>query len=202
MLGPRNDEQSGLAEGVVVVRHEVTYLAPMGLRFRAVRIECWVTEVRAATFTMAYEVFHEGPDGTRQVYLRAITVLTPYVFATERPRRISPEERAALGRYLEESDERPRPARVVVDRDRAAHYSVHVRFSDVDAYRHVNNVKYFEYLQESRIRMVAEIMRGQDAAAPALRGGPDRRRLPGADPAPRRRRTTSTRRSCGSATAR
>ena len=31
------------------------------------------------------------------------------------------------------------------------HYPVHVRFSDVDVYGHVNNVKYFEYFQEARI---------------------------------------------------
>ncbi len=31
------------------------------------------------------------------------------------------------------------------------HYPLHVRFSDVDIYGHVNNVKYFEYFQEARI---------------------------------------------------
>ncbi|HET7356001.1 MAG TPA: thioesterase family protein [Nocardioidaceae bacterium] len=31
------------------------------------------------------------------------------------------------------------------------HYELHVRFSDVDIYRHVNNVKYFEYYQEARL---------------------------------------------------
>ena len=30
-------------------------------------------------------------------------------------------------------------------------YHCHVRFSDVDVYGHVNNVKYFEYYQEARI---------------------------------------------------
>jgi len=30
-------------------------------------------------------------------------------------------------------------------------YACHVRFSDVDVYGHVNNVKYFEYYQEARI---------------------------------------------------
>ncbi len=30
-------------------------------------------------------------------------------------------------------------------------YDCHVRWSDVDAYGHVNNVKYFEYYQEARI---------------------------------------------------
>ena len=48
-------------------------------------------------------------------------------------------------------------------RSEAGHYPIHVRFSDVDVYGHVNNVKYFEYLQEARIRWFASITRGIDA---------------------------------------
>src|ERR1044071_8662899 len=65
-----------LAEGVVVVRHEVRYTAPLSFRFKPVKSECWVTEIRAASFTMAYEVFQDTDDG-RRVYTRASTVLTP-----------------------------------------------------------------------------------------------------------------------------
>ena len=90
-----------LAEGVVVVRHEVEFLRPLVFRFEPVRIESWVTEVRAATFTMAYEILDEQPDGERRVYLRARSVLSPYVFAQERPRRIGEQERAVLERFLE-----------------------------------------------------------------------------------------------------
>ena len=46
----------------MVVRHEVHYRAPLTYRFQPVSIECWVTDIRAASFTMAYEVFHEEPD--------------------------------------------------------------------------------------------------------------------------------------------
>lgn len=155
-----------LTEGVVVVRHEVTYREPLGFRFRPVKIECWVTEIRAASFTMAYEVFHDGDsegdgsggDGGRTVYLRATTVLSPYVFATEMPRRLTSDEREALGAYLEPVP-RSRPERFTVARQEQGHYPVHVRFSDVDVYGHVNNVKYFEYLQESRIRWFADLTR-------------------------------------------
>jgi acyl-CoA thioester hydrolase len=70
-------------------------------RFSPVRIETWVTQIRAATFTMAYEVLDVLPDGERRVYLRARSVLTPYVFAEERPRRVSAEEREVLERFLE-----------------------------------------------------------------------------------------------------
>lgn len=90
-----------LAEGVVVVRHEVEFLAPLTFRPEPVRIEAWVTDIKAASFTMAYEILDERPDGGREVYTRASTVLTPFVFAQERPRRIRPEEREILERFLE-----------------------------------------------------------------------------------------------------
>ena len=90
-----------LAEGTVVVRHEVEFLAPLVFRFEPVRIETWVTRIRAASFTMAYEILDELPDAERRVYARARTVLTPYVFSDERPRRIRDEERTVLDRFLE-----------------------------------------------------------------------------------------------------
>ncbi len=89
-----------LAEGTVVVRHEVEFLAPLVFRPEPVRIESWVTRIRAASFTMAYEVHDERSDG-RLVYARASTVLTPYLFNEQRPRRIREEERAVLDRFLE-----------------------------------------------------------------------------------------------------
>jgi acyl-CoA thioester hydrolase len=38
------------------------------------------------------------------VYTRATSVLTPFVFAQERPRRLRPEERGVLERFLEPSE--------------------------------------------------------------------------------------------------
>ena len=153
---PRGDA-GDLAEGVVVVRHEVTYLRPLMFTFEPVQIECWVTEIRPATFTMAYEVFHDDGDEGRVVYLRAKTVLSPYVFRGEHPRRLTEDEKVALADFLE-PEARPRPDRFTVVREESGHYPVHVRFSDVDVYGHVNNVKYFEYLQEARIAMLSELV--------------------------------------------
>ena len=64
MLRAHGRGPEALAEGLVVVRHEVTYLKPLTFDFRPVSIECWVTDIKAATFTMAYEIFHETPEGT------------------------------------------------------------------------------------------------------------------------------------------
>jgi acyl-CoA thioester hydrolase len=93
-----------LAEGVVVVRHEVEFVSPLVFRAEPVRIESWVSQIRAASFTMAYLICEEL-DGGRKVYARARSRLTPYVFSAERPRRIRPEERTVLESFLEPDDE-------------------------------------------------------------------------------------------------
>ena len=156
------DARAGrLADGVVVVRHDVEFVTPLGfssgsVHRQSVMIESWVTEIRAASFTIAYEIF-AGAGADRVTYARASTVLTPYVFATELPRRITPEEREGLERYLESAPpvaRRPTPIRTPGEH---GFYAAYVRFSDVDVYGHVNNVKYFEYLQEARIALFAGV---------------------------------------------
>lgn len=155
----------GSGEGLVVARHDITYVLPLHYRDEPVSIECWVTEVRAASFTMAYEIFDETPQG-RVVYLRATTVLTPFVFAANRPRRLHPEEKQALAPFLQTPGTTSRPDRFVDGLGPAGNAGpfdsvreVPVRFSDVDVYGHVNNVEYLTYLQESRIPMMTELGR-------------------------------------------
>ena len=151
-----------LADGVVVVRHEVQFRSPLPWRLEPVKIESWVSELRAATFTMAYEIYDEGDGGERRVYVQATTLLTPYVFAEERPRRISPVERSALQAVLEPGfDKSPRVPAVPEPGPRHT-LPMWVRWSDVDAYGHVNNVKYFEYFQEARIQYLLSLPREDD----------------------------------------
>ena len=139
-----------LAEGTVVVRHEVEFVAPLVFRPEPVRIESWVTRIRAASFTMAYEILDESPDGERRVYARARTVLTPYrVRRGAAPPDPRPTSGPSLERFLEPDEEAARMSRHV--------YDCHVRFSDVDVYGHVNNVKYFEYYQEARIAFILSL---------------------------------------------
>jgi acyl-CoA thioester hydrolase len=42
-------------------------------------------------------------------------------------------------------------------------FPLHTRFSDVDIYGHVNNVKYFEYYQEARLAFLTSLGRAEDA---------------------------------------
>jgi len=54
-------------------------------------------------------------------------------------------------------------------------YECHVRFSDVDIYGHVNNVKYFEYYQEARIAFIGSMSGdGGDSASLFAAGSTDR----------------------------
>lgn len=146
-------------DAYVVVRHEVTFRAPLMFRKETVSIESWVSELRAASFTLDHEIFDEDEAGNRTVYLRARTVLAPFLQAEAKPRRLTPQEREALAPYAEvDPDRAPAgPVRVDVPHDHATHFPLQVRFSDVDIYRHVNNVKYVEYFQEARIAMMRRL---------------------------------------------
>ncbi|WP_329276766.1 acyl-CoA thioesterase [Streptomyces sp. NBC_01451] len=86
-------------QGSVVARHEIDYKRQLVHRHTPVDIELWVTEIRAASFTLTYEV--KDPD---QVYVQASTVVVPFDFATQRPRRITSEEREFLAEYMDADD--------------------------------------------------------------------------------------------------
>ncbi len=87
-------------QGSVVARHEIDYKRQLVHRHEPVTIELWVSEIKAASFTLAYEV----KDGDL-VYARASTVIVPFDFAAQRPRRITAEERDFLHEYTDDADE-------------------------------------------------------------------------------------------------
>ena len=88
-------------QGSVVARHEIDYKRQLVHRHHPVYIELWVTEIRAASFTLTYEVKDDD-----QIYVRASTVIVPFDFETQRPRRITAEEREFLREYLDDAEEK------------------------------------------------------------------------------------------------
>jgi acyl-CoA thioester hydrolase len=88
-------------QGSVVARHEIDYKRQLVHRHAPVDIELWVTEIRAASFTLTYEV----KDGD-QIYVRASTVIVPFDFERQRPRRITAEEREFLQEYTDDKSEK------------------------------------------------------------------------------------------------
>ena len=87
-------------QGSVVARHEIDYKRQLVHRHTPVDIELWVTQIRAASFTIAYEV--KDPD---QLYVTASTVIVPFDFTQQRPRRITAQEREFLEEYRDDVDE-------------------------------------------------------------------------------------------------
>ena len=88
-------------QGSVVARHEIDYKRQLVHRHHPVDIELWVTEIRAASFTLTHEVKDDD-----QIYVRASTVIVPFDFETQRPRRITAEEREFLREYLDDAEEK------------------------------------------------------------------------------------------------
>ncbi|MEU0252992.1 thioesterase family protein [Streptomyces sp. NPDC006184] len=87
-------------QGSVVARHEIDYKRQLVHRHEPVDIELWITEIRAASFTLSYEV----KDGDL-VYVRASTVIVPFDFEAQRPRRITAEEREFLREYMDAAED-------------------------------------------------------------------------------------------------
>jgi acyl-CoA thioester hydrolase len=87
-----------LETGLLVARHEVQYHAPLVYREAPVRIELWISEIRAASFTVDYEILDLEPE--RRLYVEARTKLVPFDFSANRLRRITPVERTALEKLV------------------------------------------------------------------------------------------------------
>ncbi|MER6910776.1 thioesterase family protein [Streptomyces sp. NPDC000594] len=92
------DGSPSFSGGSVVARHEIDYVRPLVHRHEPVVIESWVTQIRSASLTIAYEV--KDAEGSDQVYVRASTVVVPYDLEAGRPRRITAEEKSYLQRYV------------------------------------------------------------------------------------------------------
>ncbi|MGW7285545.1 acyl-CoA thioesterase [Streptomyces sp. NPDC054847] len=95
------DGSPSFSGGSVVARHEIDYVRPLVHRHEPVIIESWVTKISAASLTIAYEVKEE--DDASTVYVRASTVVVPFNLESQRPRRISAEEKSFLEKYLDKA---------------------------------------------------------------------------------------------------
>lgn len=99
-LGDTAAESRPFADGVVIARHEIDYLRPVGYvavragRTPTVRIEMWVEEIRHSRFTLCYELF----DGD-VLACRARSVLVPFDLKRGRARRLTEAERNCLEPY-------------------------------------------------------------------------------------------------------
>jgi acyl-CoA thioester hydrolase len=81
----------GFSRGTVIHKHEIEYLRPVVFHPDPLRVETWIDGIGGARFTVRYEVW----DG-EVLAARASTVCVTFDFTTDRPRRLTDEERGIL----------------------------------------------------------------------------------------------------------
>lgn len=144
---------------ILVTGHQVEYVKPAEFG-HPVQVRLVVDQIGAARFTLAYEIWSED-----RIVARARTVLCPFDLDTNQIRRLTEAERTWFEGYAESVDPLPPVPRVRLG-DHAAHeYALRVRWSDLDAYRHANNVKYYDYVQEARVALIGQLLADRPAQA-------------------------------------
>ncbi len=88
---------------------------------------------------------------------RARTGAVPYDLATNQLRRLTGEERDLLNLAKGSAESLPSLPKISWS-GQGHHYPLAVRWSDLDSYGHVNNVKYYDYVQEARIAVMTETL--------------------------------------------
>ncbi|MGN6724259.1 MAG: acyl-CoA thioesterase [Marmoricola sp.] len=153
-----------LDEGIRITRNQVVFVAPLLFRPKPITIELWTSDIEEDSFALNYEVFDETETG-RVVYLRVRAELRPWVVATGNARSLTADERAQLSRYQGDPIEFS-PVPTVIDSSMLpASYDLSVRLSDLDIYRRVSDVIYFEYFQEARVAYLYDLASRADEAS-------------------------------------
>lgn len=154
LLGDEDDPEHG-DNAILVVGHRVEYLRPV-VHGQAVQVRLWVESVGAARFVVAYEITADA-----EVAARARTVLCNFDRGAQQIRRFDPAARAAFVAATEAGEGlRELPPKPEFQPDKAFRTPLQVRWSDVDRYGHVNNVRYYDYAQEARIEMMRRLGEG------------------------------------------
>ncbi|MGJ6981462.1 acyl-CoA thioesterase [Aestuariimicrobium soli] len=134
-----------LETGVVVIGHQLEYLSPIAWSPSPVVVDLGITAIGAARFEVAYRISHDD-----RVCARARSVLCPFDLEEQRPRRLTAEERHWFDQHRIEVDAF-RDLTAPPLGGRGVGHTLRPRWSDVDRFGHVNNVRLFDYVQEARI---------------------------------------------------
>ena len=90
----------GFTSGTVISRHEIDYLCPIVYHPEPLRVEVWIDTIGGARFTVRYEIY-DCSTGTPILTARAATTCVTFDFVSDRPRRLTDEERAILSGFLD-----------------------------------------------------------------------------------------------------
>jgi acyl-CoA thioester hydrolase len=91
------EEQTGLRRGTVVAAHDIRYKLPVVYSRDPLDVQIWVSGIRAAAFTCHYEIHDHG-----RLSVTGSTLLVPFDFEINRPRRLTAEEKEFLARYADD----------------------------------------------------------------------------------------------------
>ncbi|MFW7414206.1 acyl-CoA thioesterase [Demequina sp. SO4-18] len=81
---------------------QIEYLAPVPFERRPLDVQLWIGRLGGASIEICYEVRSPLGMGEQQVFARASTTLVLIDAETERPRRLTEDERAAWAPHLED----------------------------------------------------------------------------------------------------
>jgi acyl-CoA thioester hydrolase len=89
---------------LLVVRSEIEHHEPLLYRVAPVTVDLWVTRIGAADFDMEYQLLDPAQNGDAEgaLYAQAQTTLVVFDQASNRPRRITAEEKERLESWRDE----------------------------------------------------------------------------------------------------
>ncbi|WP_127783509.1 thioesterase family protein [Rhodococcus sp. X156] len=91
-----------LGAGAVVAELQVSYRRQLVHDDSPLQVLMWVSRLRAADFTLCYELRPRGEDESTRPAVTASTQIVAFDIAAQRPRRLSEVERATLQQWRRE----------------------------------------------------------------------------------------------------
>ena len=145
-----------LREGFAVHLNQIEYRAPVFFSEEPLDVDVWVCGLDDEAVELAYDLYQAD-----RLVAVARTRVGGYDVVTRSDRRLPTEAHDVFASMLEPAE----PLRQIVWTNMASQAKVshmRVRWSDLDAYGHVNNALIFDYVQEGRITFTAAPLRGMD----------------------------------------
>ena len=145
-----------LREGFAVHLNQIEYRAPVFFSEEPLDVEVTVAGLDDQAVELAYDLYQAD-----RLVAVARTRVGGYDVATSTNRPLPVEAREVFASMVEPAE----PLRDIVwtdMRECAKASNMRVRWSDLDAYGHVNNALIFDYVQEGRITFTAAPLRGMD----------------------------------------
>ncbi|GAA3334142.1 acyl-CoA thioesterase [Curtobacterium flaccumfaciens pv. beticola] len=106
---PIIDGRPGSGTMTVIAAQRLEYLASIPYLRRPLDVQMWIGRIGGASIDVSYEVWSPVGVEPAVLYTRATTALVMVDAATNRPRRLTPDERAACEQFAEPPVEFSRP---------------------------------------------------------------------------------------------